>query len=456
MKKIILVFLLVILPIKVKAIDFYTNYELVKEAALEFLEETELLKREEFILYNNYKEEIINEDYYELGKNPNNAPFIDKDDYVIINENYQENNLEGNEIYNLSKIYKNVLTKLRYIKIRMIDCPSAILKEINIYYEDILINYDFIDKEYDFNHVLSSNEELIIDLNKDYDVSKIKLELLFKDEKMNNIEYKLSVSQKGYNFTYPTMYLTNKLTRFKEEEKVITEFLQEADFIEVLDDISWIKDKDITNFNYYKLEKILYKYFNLNKVYLNQYTDVPLDNYKHDLLDKRIVYNYYQREKITLEDNITDLNTIIKNTTIKNYDHIKTDIIYEDLYNGIIKITYKDNIFYHKFNLPDWSLNEEDRFEDINKNNDVINEDINTGDIIDKKEVLAFKEQVINNETNKNMTTIKPNISINYEDNNEVIDKKKSINNNYIFLIIFILLAIILLIFDKYIHKKKN
>ena len=129
---------------------------------------------------------------------------------------------------------------------------------------------------------------------------------------------------------------------------------------------------------------------------------------------------------------------------------------YEDLYNGIIKITYKDNIFYHKFSLPDWSLNEEDRLEDINKNNDVINENINTEDIIDKKEVLAFKEQVINNETNKKMTTIKPNISINYEDNNEALDKKKSINNNYIFLIIFILLAIILLIFDKYIHKKKN
>ena len=118
MKKFILLMGIIIFPLNVKAEEFYTNYHLRETEVENFYEESDLLKREEKHLYNNYYEKRVNEGYYELDKNPIDAPLIDKKDFIYDYAGYYENQVNDKDtVYGIGSMNMDSLNKIRYFKI---------------------------------------------------------------------------------------------------------------------------------------------------------------------------------------------------------------------------------------------------------------------------------------------------------------------------------------------------
>ena len=61
MRKFVFLIGIIIFPLNIRAEEFYTNYYLKEKEVENFYEESDLLKREEKYLYNNYYEKRVNE-----------------------------------------------------------------------------------------------------------------------------------------------------------------------------------------------------------------------------------------------------------------------------------------------------------------------------------------------------------------------------------------------------------
>ena len=352
MKRFLLIIFMCIPIIGVHAETFYTDYELWEENVDSNREvdlDEELYKIEKKDGYNNY--EVISSvlGYYPINKPPLDYTYYDTNDYQIVDTYAKTPYSKEDSIYNTNRI-KNI-KKAGTIVLRSF-ITNAYLRDLVIRYKGTPINYTYQQTNYNSNDTLSSDHLIAINLLDRYDLEDLELEFTFYDNTLSRLAFMLNVYQSSYALGTQYDYFDNELYRHKYTEKYIVNFVNEEDFLMLLDNISWIKPSsysDIYSVPYYKSSYNKYNYYLTYNNYLNIYTKEPIPGYLLDYEDKKDVYDYYIRDYISVDDTITDVNNI----------HLESSLPLEDItttYNeetNYLMISYDKYTFYKKVEVKE-------------------------------------------------------------------------------------------------------
>lgn len=394
MKKLFLMLILLI-PIKVNAQTFYTDY-LFKEESQKEYEESDVLKREEVIKYQNVCLKRENEGYYFYGRNPSDASKFDLNDQIIA-DGYtvvKTNKILGSGTTHKIKEYRTV----KYIILRSFVANTAVLKNIAIYDNEQKINYSLIESNYVPEKGLNQYTQIVIDLNGEYDLRKLTVKVEFLDNDYNTIDFMLNTY---YVYPYATPYYdyyTNSLLRLNKTENYTINFIYADEFDKLLPDIDWLEqqfNKDREEVHYYIYPRLKYKYYNLKKDFTDNYSIDALDGCELNYNTSKKYYLYYQRDKIEVLDTITnkeDINNLILLSTVpKDKFVIKHNIDLDHNGTYLIKINYLNNIFYKKVNVnivKDDNLIEADKEVNNSPNNLTINKKTNKTQVTTEAKTL--------------------------------------------------------------------
>ena len=345
MKKIILLMLLI--PNIVIANTVYTEYEPFILNTTEYLEETEIIKREEVKLYNTYSEEL--EEKYLTIEDANQEYQIDYNDVI-----YEEkNSLEHSEYaydYQTKCFNENYYTNKIFISDFSDNLIISEAKILSNRLKGVGINIENFGGF--LPHIANNNLTDIIKLNSDSILSfnlfgstaidDLTIKVYLPKQDLDKISFKVKLSNKE---------LTSEVILPANVDNVITihfdnnfyNFLKENNF-----------STNNTCISYYSLKIPLYKHSKINKIKLNNY--ISLNNKDLFLMnDYKTTYNYYKREKIEVEDNYLlnnkefDINEYIKSSTIPLRElNIIHNINYKKagIYN--IDIYYQNNLLISK------------------------------------------------------------------------------------------------------------
>lgn len=407
MKKIIIVFLLLI-PIKVNGKVIYSDYYLYKENESVFYEENDLLKREEKTLYNNYL--LVREDIGYLSLN-NNDYLVDEDDYIE-KEVYLDSYEEGATGPHTSFI--NTYNKdFQYIIMNNFKEGDIKFNKMFFYLSGERIHFTIHNTNFLFRDNVGNNSQMILNFNR----------LLPMDELVIDFHFTIMHSDEITFDFYLTDDLNSDYTLF--ENKVIRHDETE---------IYSVNFKGYEKKHYFLSKEILYKHYLMNKEITNQYTKEPLSNYLHDLNDKKIVYDYYKRDKIIINEEVNNLNDTIIEYSSSNIAKINNLNLFE---NGIqnIEICLESGFcFKEEININIQEINNE-KITEINNKETKPKEKLENNN--KPKEVIKI--------TNKEMRSIPREEIITKELlNMSTKEEKKSNKLLFITLIILILLVIIL------------
>ena len=470
-----------IFSINVYAETFYTDYNLIEENSTKYKEEYKegaLSKVERKVGYNNYEEIINMEGYYELGHAPSYLNNIDMTDYINKDIYSKKPFNDNNEQYNTMRIRK--YSSANSIALRSF-ITSSILKNINITYDGLPVEYTITESNYDFKSPLLSSHMIVLNLGKKYNLDKINIKLIFEDDTLNEIRFMLNVYSGNYYLGSPYVYYDNEVFRSNKDEIYNINFINSNNFDNLLSNITWIRKKDYSNtnsVNYYKGNIKLYKYYSIIKKYLNIYTTEPLDGYKLDNNQKINLYDYYQRDYITIKDDLDDLNllnNIILSSSIP-LDKISIESKITDKYILAI-IKYKNSIFYKKYPIlkkEDNSSNElENKQDEIKISNSIDNiqeevtipinnkEEISNSFFDIKEEQIIEKDSYFNKKTDIYKTISSNNqnndktIALLIPQNNQIVSKNNNEKKSNYTIIYIILLIICVKFFTQYLNKKK-
>lgn len=413
-----LILLLILIPIKTKAEIFLTDYYLKEQNIKEYKEETEYLKRIETIKYNNYYMDKVDLGYHKLKENDNNYDlndYIEKTNYIINESNDHTTNIIKN--YN----------KVRFIRFNSFN-PSF-LESFKMFYDNEEINYSYMRSiDFTLKDILSSSSLGVIDLNNIYDIELLTMNLTFKQNINDKISFDLGIYD-GNNYAWniePEIYNFN----INYSPNIEINFLNQSKYQELVNNLQ--KENNIDNISYTIIYEKLYRLYEPVKVYLNTYTEKPLENCIHDLNDYQKRYSYYERYYIEINNEIHDKEDLNLKTNIP-LDEI--DVTYKD---DLITLKYKHDTFYKKITPKK-----------VNKINNVVSKKDTTNSVIFEKNTTkrtttkATKKTIISPTTNtKIITTIE--------------NKTKSvINQKSNYSILYLLILPILVIVYIFIRKNK-
>lgn len=334
MKKYLLL-ILSIFYINVNADTYYTDYHLIESNSLTLKEEyldNELYKIESKEGFNNYQEVDTFLGYYTLDKPPIGFTYYDLNDYMELWNYAQTPFSKEDSIYNTNRIKR--FTSAQSIQLRSF-ITNAYFRELKVYYQNKPINFTYTLNNYNGNEFLSSDNQIIIDLGMPYELDKLRIEILFYDNKLSSLQFMLNTYPERYILGTQYDYYDNNLYRNKYSERYIINFLDSNNFNNLLKKLSWIKPRqydDIYSVPYYKSPYYKFSYHQVNRVYSNTYTDEPLEGYTLDYSNSKTIYDYYQRDYIDIDEdnNITssapleDIHTSTKgNLLIIEYDKFK-------------------------------------------------------------------------------------------------------------------------------------
>ena len=471
MKKFILLMGIIIFPLNVKAEEFYTNYHLRETEVENFYEGSDLLKREEKYLYNNYYEKRINEGYYELDKNPIDAPLIDKKDFIYDYAGYYENPVNDKDtVYGIGSMIMDSLNKIRYFKIFDVG-SNVIFKNIKIYNKNDLVSYTMTG--YNFKSPEDyTNPTIKIIMDEEVNAKDLHIEFELKNNSVENYKFALYGTLAGFSDGIKYILYRFNIDYINSEQKFDYNVMNFSEFVDLLNSFDWTKKKGVNHFIYYKKRNILYKYFNICKIKTNNYTDAAINGFLLDLDDKRKVYNYYVRDKIEIKDNWLEdepLENMIESTSIVNKSDIKLTLNKNENEENILIIKYKDDVFYKKINVIKKEVKDIlliDTKEDENMTNeepeikengepDII-EEINSkdNDVLDEEIIKSDAKKYLNlNSVSKELESQMKTEEI-YKTTN--IEEKKIKMNSFEGIIFLIFFMFILRFIYKYIHENKG
>ena len=313
---------------------FYGDYYLKEENISNYYEETDTLKREMNLFYNNYYEDY-EEGYYSLTENPKYLNSIDENDYILkeVYFNKYEPGCEGP--YTTFRL-GDLSDFIRYIDFRYFGEDFGVIKEVRVFENDTELVTTMHNGNYSFGSNIYTTTRFVLDLGKNYDVRYLKIIISFLLEEPRNINFNLSFTKDL------SIYIGGPITTLSGE----IEPNHLIDFAEVEED----KFGELKPwFNYYSCYKTLYKHYAFKKIYLDVYTKTPLETYKHDENDYKEMYTYYEREKIELIDEITDFSEkVIISSTVPE-EEIKLDYLESPVINEEkIKVTTSNDFSFIK------------------------------------------------------------------------------------------------------------
>ncbi len=360
----IIITIICLIPFNIYAETFYTDYILISENNTEYKEEyvkDELKKIEKKIGYNNYEEIIINNGYYEKDKAPSYLT-ISSPLETITKTKYAKVPFNSND-YEYSTLKIRNYQSARYIVLRSFT-TDAILKSIKCYYNKEIVSHKIYQSNYDFISKLNSRSNIVIDLGKKYNLDKLSIDLTFEENNLNEIRFMLDIYDTNYYSSInPKLYYLNTFYRYNKIENFTINFIFADDFQKLLTNLYWVNNNfydSLNSINYYQKTVTLYKYYKLGKKYLNIYTEIPLENYKHDYNDKKEIYDYYERDFIEIKDEINsidEINDIIISTSIPKE---KIDLEFKNINEEeiLLIIKTKNCKFFKKIKLLPKKIND--------------------------------------------------------------------------------------------------
>lgn len=429
MKRKILYALILFIPLIVNAEEkFYTSYYLKESNSVNYQEENESIKREEIKLYNSYVLQRKDKGYFE-----NNNEFIkDENDYIEETVYYQTK--KDNTIQHIYYEQKEDVLVNKFQIRNFSTSGQAKIESIKIYHKNELIYESSTD-------IITVYTKLIFNLNDFYNLKDIKIDILINDPKKWIFSGTL------------TAYLENrqvdnkfKYIRTSTKDLMTIIFLNKEEYKDLSSNITWYKDGDTYITAYPKSVK-KYKYYDYEKAYLNNYTNIESKEYFLDYNDYKNVYNYYERYYLIISDTIIDNKDFTKQIISTNMDinniiinQIETDAKY------IIKIKYLDDEITKTYD-KELIVNNESQIEESNKNEVPITEPV--------KIKTTSKIKQIANKPKKTLATTTKKILENHTTTNKII--KEETNNNlikYISFTFILLIFLLLLYIKKYLKKK--
>ncbi len=373
MKKAIIIFLLLTVPIKAKEVNYseYSNYSSYFE---NYMESDELKEVKKTTMYKYYNLKKGNGEYFILGENNSLYSTIDIDDYIY--SNYSEWSLikpsfkEGRIIKEREIYYYSDIKKIRYVHLNNFfgSDNKLIINEIVVRNNEFEIPFSIYCEgcsENFYEKVVNGNLEpegsyilndgyLVLDLGDYYSINSLEIYFSLTNYNNNvniiniNTSRENDINSNIYNKFNSSLYFLNNevetynIFNYKFKDFILTdpewnEYKRNEEM--VLED----KFRRVELRKEYSYKDILYYYYNFDREYSDYFEFKPIEfQYKDEELVKDF-YQYRTRDKVVIESNILITNKnqkledfVLENTT--NELEIKGEINYNK--NGIYEIDY--------------------------------------------------------------------------------------------------------------------
>lgn len=286
----LILLLLLLFPINCKAEETYSNYYFYEETE-NYYEETNLLKREEKKLYLNYKYEVSEEGYYPLGEAPDNLPFIDKEDYIIIDDEKSKKS---------TYLYIDDFENIKYVKILNFNGDLTKIDYFITRKNNEVAVWDLQYINCFLGEIIRPESIILLKLRNTYHFENFKVIISILSTSKKDFSFDLGISEDNITYKYFNINLPNEILN---NEHIFY-------FTNILEETGIKYENSIT----------LYKYYNLNKVYIETYTEEPLLDHYHDLEQFKTIYTYYKRDKLNEEVPITNEKPQIGNNQEETLD----------------------------------------------------------------------------------------------------------------------------------------
>jgi len=362
MKKFLVIFFMLFFIDGVQALE-YSEYSDFSEYSDSYIRSDELTDVKTERRYKYYKLEKVLGDYGE--NNSLGYQFIDKDDYIYTD--YSDVSLdkpeekEGRIIENIPGVHYKKAKDVSFIKIEAV-MANMTLSDIDIMYKGEKIDYE------SENNILNENVEIskgrYIKFNFKEKLELRYLTLSFNIVKWGSNEGALHIYSgdgvKDYTMDRPT--LVGKEGTWKgidstcyAEPKIFEDFYSE-EHISGSNIFQFVKEVTL-----YKYKDILYRNYNLNRVYYDDYLTMPYEEYIY--MDESLYKDFYAKRVRTILPETTKLVEPINNVAISDDEN---NFKYKDISKTISDKT--DSMY----NVPKKSLyyplniNKIDDLKDVN------------------------------------------------------------------------------------------
>ena len=323
----ILLLLFIIAPINVWGRANYTDYSF-KERSDKYYEESDVLKREEVVLYNNIKKSYS---YEYTEKDQCVGTILDK-----IKTERLYSATYGDDYISAANLRESDYKRVRYIFIYDYDMAEGI-KEVLIYSNQKQIKTTIIDDFYDIYS--ETKPYLIIDLNGVYDFSSLSLDVVFDNVISEDFaNYTMYFSYTGYSIPFTDVYYNNFYVSKGASNQNI-EVVDDDTYENIMNKLGFhVPNKSAINYFYKDND---YYMCEVEEVFKSdEYTKKSLDGYVLDLDNYIIVYDYYEKKKYEVLDVIRNkgdiFNLVIGDVIV---EHSNIDINK----NGVYEFYVGDN-----------------------------------------------------------------------------------------------------------------
>lgn len=445
MKKIILILAVLICSFEVEAKTYYSDYYPLDKGSAVKLEETDVLKRESYRLYNTYDSIRVDGKY---EKDYTKCSHYDLEDYYdAFVGSTKEQKHENDPMYQAVNVWDKVIKEFRFTIAK-----NNYLNEIWITNKGKTIPFTL--KYVDLPRY--SNPELFMDGDFSTGTQIVNggvIELSFEPQ---TVQY-LRIHVKA---TSPL----EALLRFKYRDDTTSdtyfstynlEFMDQDKFNVYMDKFGPLPDKSIILSNYYYIAERRYRCYDYEIKPTGKYvlegesSNLIMDDYKE-------FYNYYGRYKIELEGKIVkepnDLVKLIKSSNvpvgnIKIFGSVNFDK------SGAYKLKYNvtDNF------IVDYEVEvKNDKFDNIPKEDNVANQEPKEDNKVEVIQVNK-KNESIGKKVISSKTTIQSKIttSTKVKDEKETRDKDFKVRKKIILILLFITLILSFMLTMKIIREDK-